>query len=320
MRSQAKMKGYQEGGYAPPARAYGYRPTPGNDWQPQPQPQPRAAVHHKIGPAPSPGMSQNAAAVMRGIMGRETRDWGSAVSKIANAFITRRNDMQMQTADRSLAQAKDERRAGWASALGEGATLRDVAASDPTILEATLNQGRPVAQVGPDGRVVAHPMAPETPGTPALRNFYNPETGDFFHSGNSHDRRRHRPPLRLFLTIRDGPSRKSGPMAESWLIRWRPRPLAPLRFATSIILKRASGVLLLAAPKKLARSPRKGGSLETRRRQARNRTAAPQSISTDGCVISTMNRQFSRTRRSGRNRQRPRTCRHSRISSRWPVS
>ena len=87
-----------------------------------------------------------------------------------------------QAAEAKQAQKQEQatKRAGWATQLGEGATLRDLAASDPSILgdqefvkfwgstkkprgfEDVLDaEGRAVGQRGPDGRVYSHPLAPE---------------------------------------------------------------------------------------------------------------------------------------------------------------
>ena len=74
-------------------------------------------------------------------------------------------------------------------ALGSGSTLRDLATSDPSVLGDTAflkfvqttkepagfeevldEQGRPIAQRGPQGRTFAHPLAPEPEG-PAAEMF-----------------------------------------------------------------------------------------------------------------------------------------------------
>ena len=193
-RSQAKMKpGYQDGGFVTPPNAYGYRPPVA----PRDEPQPRAPAHHTIGPAPSPGMSANAQNVMRGIMSQPTRDWGSAVSKIANAFITRRNDMKAQEADRSLAQAKDERRAGWAPA--HSAKAQRSATSPPPIRRSS---------------------EPRRERLWATRNFS--------HFGSSHNRRRlDRNPSRTFLTPTGISSRNEARAVAPSLIHWPPEAPAP---------------------------------------------------------------------------------------------
>ena len=82
-------------------------------------------------------------------------------------------------------EEREQKRSGWADALGAGETLRGLAANDPTILgdqdfirfwtstqpekgyeDIFDDQGRATAQRGPDGRIVAHPLAPKAP-TPA---------------------------------------------------------------------------------------------------------------------------------------------------------
>ena len=100
MRSNAKMKGYQSGGYVG-GDIYSARPGPddvaGHDpftpdvralvqamtQQTAPAPQQRAPggqPTHRIAPQ---GMSANASRVMQQIMSQQTPGWGSALSKIA---------------------------------------------------------------------------------------------------------------------------------------------------------------------------------------------------------------------------------------------
>lgn len=112
-----------------------------------------------------------------------TPGWGSALAKIGGAFAARHSREQKKAADLSLKQHQDVKRRGWMQAIGGGATLRDLATSDPSVLGDTAflkfvqttkepagfeevldEQGRPIAQRGPQGRTFAHPLAPAAEG------------------------------------------------------------------------------------------------------------------------------------------------------------
>ena len=112
-----------------------------------------------------------------------TPTWGTAVSQLADTYMKARNKRQTAEADRQLQTEQAQRRGAWAQAIGEGATVRDIAQRDPSIISDTAflgfldkiktpksyedildDQGRPIAQRGPQGRTFAHPLAPEAEG------------------------------------------------------------------------------------------------------------------------------------------------------------
>ena len=117
-----------------------------------------------------------------------TPSWGEALSKIGGKWARVRSKERTQEANRVLATEQGQKRAGWAQQLSGGTTLRDLVQSDPSVLadsgflkfwnnsapaakfENILDdQGRPVAQRGPQGRTFAHPMAPKTAGPAATK-------------------------------------------------------------------------------------------------------------------------------------------------------
>ena len=112
-----------------------------------------------------------------------TPTWGTTVAKLAATYIEARNKRKTAEADRAMQTEQAQRRAGWAQAIGEGASVRDIAQRDPSIIGDTAflgfldkskapdryedvldDQGRPIAQRGPQGRTFAHPLAPEPEG------------------------------------------------------------------------------------------------------------------------------------------------------------
>ena len=109
--------------------------------------------------------------------------WGSAVAQMGNAWAQSHAKRKTAEADRQLKSEQSQKRTGWAKQLGEGATVRDIAMRDPSIIgdasflafldktktpkgfeDVLDDQGRPIAQRGPQGRTFAHPLAPEPEG------------------------------------------------------------------------------------------------------------------------------------------------------------
>ena len=109
--------------------------------------------------------------------------WGSAIAQMGNAWASAHNKRKSAEADRQLKSEQSQKRTGWAKQLGEGATVRDIAMRDPSIIgdasflafldktktpkgfeDVLDDQGRPIAQRGPQGRTFAHPLAPEPEG------------------------------------------------------------------------------------------------------------------------------------------------------------
>ena len=134
-------------------------------------------VDHMIGPSPGSMRLLNQLAT------QPSRNLPSAIAKIGAAFIESYAKQKKAEAQRAQREARATKRGGWADALGAGETLRGLAASDPTILgdqdfikfwtstkpkkgfeDILDDQGSPIGQRGPDGRVVAHPLAPKPPG------------------------------------------------------------------------------------------------------------------------------------------------------------
>ena len=106
--------------------------------------------------------------------------WGSAVARMANSWATGHAKRKTAEADRAMQTEQARKRGAWAQAIGEGATVRDIAQRDPSIIgdssflkflsdtkapdrfeDVLDDQGRPIAQRGPQGRTFAHPLAPE---------------------------------------------------------------------------------------------------------------------------------------------------------------
>ena len=109
--------------------------------------------------------------------------WGSAVARMGNAWAKSHAKRKTAEADRAMASEQARKRGEWAAAIGEGATVRDIAMRDPSIIsdsaflgfldktkkpkgfEDILDEaGNPIAQRGPQGRTFAHPLAPEPEG------------------------------------------------------------------------------------------------------------------------------------------------------------
>ena len=103
---------------------------------------------------------------------QSTPTWGTALAKLGQSWV-------MAHHRKKQAEAKAAKRAGWATQLGEGATVRQIAMRDPSIIGDTAflgfldktkkakgfedildDQGHPVGQRGPQGRVFSHPLAP----------------------------------------------------------------------------------------------------------------------------------------------------------------
>ena len=63
-----------------------------------------------------------------------TPGWGSALAKIGGAFVERHRREQKKAANLAQEAELTTKRQGWMQSLGAGSTLRDVAASDPSVL------------------------------------------------------------------------------------------------------------------------------------------------------------------------------------------
>ena len=63
-----------------------------------------------------------------------TPGWGSALAKIGGAFAERHRREQKKAANLAQEAELTTKRQNWMQALGSGSTLRDVAASDPSVL------------------------------------------------------------------------------------------------------------------------------------------------------------------------------------------
>ena len=116
-------------------------------------------------------------------------DWGTAVAGLANQWAKAHAKRQAEQAERAMGEQQAQKRGAWAQAIAGGATIRDIAARDPSIIGDTAflgfldrtktpkgyedildDQGQPIAQRGPEGRAFAHPLAPEPEG-PAPETF-----------------------------------------------------------------------------------------------------------------------------------------------------
>ena len=153
MRSNAKRKGYQSGGYVGgdpyggpgPDDVAGVDPytaqslarllplAAANQGTP-PAPQRARQEHIRIAPPP---MSANASRVMQQLMSQQTPNWGSALSKLASVAITGHLDKKRGAARQAAETTKREQRARWAGELGSGASMRDLAMADPDFLADT---------------------------------------------------------------------------------------------------------------------------------------------------------------------------------------
>ena len=88
-------------------------------------------VMHKIAP---PSESSNAQRIMAQIMAQSTPNAGSALGKMANAWVAKYHaDREMEN-KRQYLRDHEKRRGGWASMLHSGASLRDIATHDPGIM------------------------------------------------------------------------------------------------------------------------------------------------------------------------------------------
>ena len=135
----------------------------------------------QIGPQATPAWQRIAA--------QPSPSWGTAISKLGQSWALAHHQKKSAEGKRMANEAQTMKRAGWADALGKGATLRDIAASDSSILgdqefikfwdstrkpqgfeDVLDDQGRPIAQRGPQGRTFAHPLAPK-PEAPAAEMF-----------------------------------------------------------------------------------------------------------------------------------------------------
>ena len=112
--------------------------------------------------------------------------WGSAIAQLGNTWAQSHAKRKTAEADRQLKSEQAQKRASWAAAIGQGASVRDIAERDPSIIADSAflgfldkskapdryedvldDQGRPIAQRGPQGRTFAHPLAPEPEGPAA---------------------------------------------------------------------------------------------------------------------------------------------------------
>ena len=128
------------------------------------------------------GPSQGSMQLLNRLARQPSRDLPSAIAQIGAAFIQAHGKKKKAETARMKQEERALKRSGWADALGAGETLRGLAANDPTILgdqdfikfwtstrpekgyeDILDDQGRATAQRGPDGRVVAHPLAPKAP-------------------------------------------------------------------------------------------------------------------------------------------------------------
>ena len=115
--------------------------------------------------------------------------WGSAVARMGNAWAKSHAKRKTAEAERQFQTEQARKRGAWATAIGQGATVRDIAQRDSSIIDDSSflkflsdtktpkgfedvldDQGRPIAQRGPQGRTFAHPLAPEPEG-PAAEMF-----------------------------------------------------------------------------------------------------------------------------------------------------
>ena len=86
---------------------------------------------HQIAP---PQMSAHQQAVMADAMNAPSRNWGEALSKIANVLVTGRNNEREAENKRQHLNDQQRRRGVWAQQLHSGASLRDIASVDPGIM------------------------------------------------------------------------------------------------------------------------------------------------------------------------------------------
>ena len=60
--------------------------------------------------------------------------WGTALAKLGHSWVAAHHQKKDAESQRAAQAAQIEKRGQWAQAFGQGATLRDLAASDPSIL------------------------------------------------------------------------------------------------------------------------------------------------------------------------------------------
>ncbi len=131
------------------------------------------------GPGPSFRIGSSGSMSNARVANPVTQNWATALSEIGGAWARARGKELSAQANRAKAAQQIDKRKGWAQQLSGGSTLRDLVQSDPTVLadsgflkfwndsrpaakfEDILDaEGRAIGQRGPDGRVVAHPLAP----------------------------------------------------------------------------------------------------------------------------------------------------------------
>lgn len=81
--------------------------------------------------------SENASRVMQSLMAQKTPNWGSALAKLAAVAIEAHGQKKRGAARQAAETTKREQRAQWASQLGSGASMRDLAVADPAFLADT---------------------------------------------------------------------------------------------------------------------------------------------------------------------------------------
>ena len=60
--------------------------------------------------------------------------WGSAIARMGNAWAKSHAERQTAEADRAMASEQAQKRGAWAQAIGAGATVREIAQHDPSII------------------------------------------------------------------------------------------------------------------------------------------------------------------------------------------
>ena len=132
-----------------------------------------------------------------------TPTWGTAIAKLGNAWAAAHHKKKQTEAATAAESAKAKRRSGWVAELSKGTTIPGLAAKDPSIIGDTQfrewwkgaqpkapeagfedildDQGRPIAQRGPQGRTFAHPLAPEPEGpAPQRRIIKGPDNLNYY--------------------------------------------------------------------------------------------------------------------------------------------
>ena len=138
MPGRSAMKKYQAGGYVGPDYSELWtRQAQANDreWNAvNQQNAPAKQVMHKIAP---PAMSANAQRVMAQAMAMPSRNWGEALSKLGNVWATKRTNEREAEQKREHLNSLERRRGVWAQQLHSGASLRDIANDDPSVMSDT---------------------------------------------------------------------------------------------------------------------------------------------------------------------------------------